>query len=133
MSVNRGEPLVIHKVELVGDQTSVRKHKSPEAVSLAVLFFFSFQTLKNDMIVYIIRLTGFDNSGPHPGYWKPYLKSFGSFLETTSNPAFAKIWTKRETAQRNADKAEEYLKNLHYSNPNIKATVLEVEFNIIEP
>lgn len=86
------------------------------------------------MTVYIIRLTEFDDSFlPGSDYWKPYLKSFGSYLKTTSNPAFAKIWAKREIAQRNADKAEEYLKNLHHPHPNIKATVLEVEFNIIEP
>lgn len=85
------------------------------------------------MIVYIIRLTGFDEKAPYSDYWKPYLKSFGTYLETTANPAFAKIWAKRETAQRNADKAEEYLRNLYHPHPNIKATVLEVEFNVIEP
>lgn len=86
------------------------------------------------MTVYIIRFTGYNEKIPYPGYWKPYLKSFGTYIETTGNPAFAKIWARRETAQKNADKAEEYLRSdIHNNHPNIKATVLEVEFNIIEP
>lgn len=83
------------------------------------------------MIIYIIKISGYSNNIPYPDYWKPYLKTISpSTLETTNNPAFAKIWMRKETAQKNAEKAEKYLKGLHHPHPNIKVEVLEVEFNI---
>lgn len=87
------------------------------------------------MTVYIIKVTGYDaNNTPYSNYWKPYVKSFGSsYLETTENFAFAKIWMKRNTAEKNALRVEDYLHNLYHPHPNAKAEVLEVEMNIINP
>lgn len=89
------------------------------------------------MIIYIVKISGYTIRNPYDAeYWKPYLKSFGTYLETTTNPAFAKIWMKRETAEKNAEKAVKYLRDedgLHYSHPNVRAEVIAVEFNILNP
>ena len=87
------------------------------------------------MKIYIIEIKGYTINSPLDAkYWKPYLKSFSSScLETTSNPAFAKIWMKKETAEKNAEKAVSYLKGLYRSHPNVTAKVLEVEFTILNP
>ena len=82
------------------------------------------------MIIYIVKLSGYEN-GPFPDEWKPYLKDLsGSSVVTTSNPATAKIWIRKESAQRNAERLENFLKNIPNPLPNIKAEVVEVEFNI---
>lgn len=75
------------------------------------------------MIVYIIELSGYSVKA------KPYLKrAVGLYIETTSNPVFAKIWAKESTALQNAQEIE---KRLSLSWPNIKATVREAEFNLL--
>ena len=86
------------------------------------------------MIIYIIEISGYSKNLPYPDYWKPYLKTISpSTLETTNNPAFAKIWMRKETAEKNAEKAVSYLKGLYHSHPNVTAKVLEVEFTILNP
>lgn len=87
------------------------------------------------MKIYIVEISGYTINSPFEAeYWKPYLKAFlPSNLETTSNPAFAKIWMRKETAEKNAERAVSYLKGLNRSHPNATAKVLEVEFTILNP
>lgn len=75
------------------------------------------------MIVYLIELSGYSDKA------KPYLqRAIGLYIETTSNPVFAKIWAKESSALQNAEKIE---KKLSLSWPNIKATVRKAEFNLL--
>lgn len=75
------------------------------------------------MIVYLIELSGYIDEA------RPYLqRAIGLYVETTSNPVFAKIWAKESSALQNAEKIE---KRLSLSWPNIKATVRKAEFNLL--
>lgn len=86
------------------------------------------------MKIYIIRIDGYNKSVPYFEDWKPYVSHFSpSNLGTTSNPVYAKFWLTKKSAERNAKKAVEYLKNLYHPHPSATSKVLEIEFTILNP
>ncbi len=76
------------------------------------------------MIVYIIELRGYKKESG--SLW---ISKFGTFIETTTNPVFAKVWARETTAQSNADKALHKLQ--HEGWTEIKVVVRKAEFNLL--